>query len=122
MQYKINNTLMHLVHLVVILVSVFGFLFTNYLHLYLLLQFLILCSWLGYGFYDKRWGRCIITDIQWKIKDAYKVRPETESYIQYWLKYKFGINSKESKVEVYIISIYVITFVAGVGRFYEVLP
>lgn len=122
MRYKIYNTLMHLVHLVIILMSVFGFLFTDYLPIYLLLQFLILCSWLGYGFYDKRWGRCIITEIQWNIKDSYNLRPTTESYIQYWLKYKFKINSNESKVEVYIIAIYAITFITGIGRFYEVLP
>lgn len=113
---------MHLVHWIIIMASVLGFLFTEYLLLYLLLQFLILCSWLGYGFYDKRWGRCIITEIQWNIKDAYDLRPETESYIQYWLKFKFKINSNESKVEIYIIAIYAITFIAGIGRFYEVLP
>lgn len=113
---------MHLVHWIVIFFSVFGFLFAELLTYYLLLQFLILCSWLGYGFYDKRWGRCVITEIQWYIKDEYNLRPPTESYIQYWIKYKFGINSKESTVEKYTIAIYIITFIAGIGRFFEFIP
>jgi len=100
----------------------FGFIYTDYLVYYLIFQFLILCSWLGYGLYDKRWGRCIITEIQWNIKESFNLRPETESYIQYWLKYKFGISSNETTVEKYIIAIYSLTFIVGIVLYIKLLP
>jgi len=113
---------MHLLHWIIILASVLGFLCTDYLAYYLVLQFLILCSWLGYGFYDQRWGRCVITELQWNIKESYAIRPQTESYIQYWLTYKFGIRSNESTVEYCIMAIYAITFSIGIGRYMKLLP
>lgn len=112
---------MHLVHQVIILVSVFGFIFAEFLLYYLILQILILCSWLGYGFYDKRWGRCIVTEIQWNIKDFYGLRPQTESYIQYWVKYKFGVDANESKVDLYVTAVYSITFFCGIIRYFGLI-
>lgn len=102
--------------------SIFGFLLTDFLVYYLILQALILCSWLGYGFYDKRWGRCVITEIQWGIKDSYSLRPQTESYIQYWLKYKLEIDANESKVDKYVTAIYILTFFAGIVRYVGFVP
>ncbi len=113
---------MHLLHFVIILASVFGFLLTNLLGYYIIFQGLILCSWIGYGFYDKRWGRCIITEIQWNIKDYHGERPETESYIQYWLKYKLGVNANEKTVDKYITLIFAVTFIAGIVRFIGLVP
>jgi hypothetical protein len=121
MRYNLYNITMHIVHCIIILVSIFGFIYTDYLVYYLIFQFLILCSWLGYGLYDKRWGRCIITEIQWNIKESFNLRPETESYIQYWLKYKFGISSNETTVEKYIIAIYSLTFIIGIALYIKTL-
>ena len=122
MQYKLYNIFMHSMHLIIITASVYGFLLTDFLFYYLVLQVLILCSWLGYGLYDKRWGRCIITEIQWKIKELYNKRPLTESYIQYWIKHKFKINADESKVDKYVTSIYALTFFIGILRYVELIP
>lgn len=121
-QYKIYNTIMHSMHMLIILTSLLGFLLTDLLAWYIIFQASILCSWIGYGFYDKRWGRCIITEIQWNIKDTYGKRPETESYILYWVKYKFGINSEEKNVDIYITTIFAVTFLVGIGRFMDLIP
>ena len=121
MRYKLYNILMHSIHMVIITSSVFGFLFTYFLIYYLILQVLILCSWLGYGLYDKRWGRCVITEIQWKIKHLYDKRPQTESYIQYWIKHKFKIDTNESNVDKYVTVIYTITFLLGILRYFVLL-
>lgn len=122
MWYKTYNTKMHLMHMVIILTSLFGFLLTDLLGYYILFQTLILISWIGYGFFDKRWGRCIITEIQWNLKELYGQRPTTESYIQYWLKYKLGINSDEKTVDIYITAIFGMTFLIGIGRFTGLIP
>lgn len=55
-------------------------------------------------------GQCIITEIQWNIKDLYGHRPKTESYIQYWIKHKLGIDANESAVDKLTTAIYAITF------------
>lgn len=113
---------MHSVHMTIILTSILGFLLTDLLVYYIILQALILCSWIGYGFYDKRWGRCIITEMQWNMKDLYGTRPETESYIQYWVKYKLGLNPNEKTVDIYTTTIFALTFFAGIARFTGILP
>jgi hypothetical protein len=97
--------------------SMFGFLLSDYLIHYLFFQILIICSWLGYGFYDGRWGRCIITDIQWSIKESAGLRPATESYVQYWLKYKIGLNLGEKAADMWTMGIYGVTSVIGVLRY-----
>ena len=114
--------MMHLLHLVIILTSVFGFLMTDLLAYYIIFQTLILCSWIGYGFYDKRWGRCVITEIQWDMKETHDVRPETESYIHYWLKYKLGLDPNEKTVDKYVTIIFAVTFIAGIARITGLLP
>lgn len=122
MRYKIYNSIMHSMHMVIILISVLGFLLTDLLVYYIIFQTLILGSWIGYGLYDKRWGRCVITEMQWNIKDFYGSRPETESYILYWVKYKFGLSSNERTVDIYTTAIFAITFFAGIARYTGLVP
>ncbi len=112
---------MHVVHLIIISLSMFGFLFTDYLSLYLTLQFLVLCSWLGYGFYDNRWGCCIVTEVQWAIKEKKGLRPDTDSYIQYWIKNKLGINANESRVGLMTILVYGLTTLIGSLRYFDII-
>ena len=119
--YRFLNSFLHISHFAVISFSMFGFFFLDLLLPYLIFQFLILCTWLAYGFYDKRWGRCWITEVQWYLKELNGNRPKTESYIQYWLKYKFGLNTKEVIVDWCITIIYAITSIIGVLRFFEVV-
>ena len=120
--YNVYNIAMHLVHFIIILLSVCGFLFSDYLVYYLILQFLILCSWLAYGLYDNRWGHCVITEIQWSIKDSFGFRPQTESYIQYWVKYKWKLNTKESSVNNWTTAIFGTTSLIGILRYIELIP
>lgn len=101
--------------------SIFGFAFTSFLHYYLILQFLILCSWLGYGLYDSRWGRCVVTDIQWALKEKMAQRPNTESYIQYWVKNKMGIEKNEHTVDMWTTVIFGVTSLIGIFRYLGVI-
>lgn len=119
--YKLYNYMLHIVHLSIIGFSLTGFILTDYLLPYLILQFLMLCSWVGYGFYDNRWGRCIITEIQWSLKEANDNRPETESYIQYLLKYKLGFNTNEGVVDICVFAIYACTSIIGGLRFFQLI-
>jgi hypothetical protein len=118
MIYQISNITFHLFHQIVIVASVFGFLWTDQLALYLALQVMILGSWVGYGLYDNRWGRCVVTDIQWYFKGKYGVRPATESYVQYWIEYKWGFDKDEKIVDAWVTGIYAVTFLTGLIRYF----
>lgn len=120
--YNLYNILMHIVHIVIIGFSMFGFLFTDFLLFYLILQFLILCSWLGYGLLKNQWGRCIVTHIQWNIKNTKDIRPSTESYIQYWLYNKLGFKVKESVSDLWVFIIFGSTSALGILRYLYIVP
>jgi len=63
----------------------------------------------------------VVTEAQWNLKQAYHVRPDTESYVHYLLKYKFGIETKESTLGMYIFAIYAVTVVIGLVRYFRLL-
>ena len=114
--YNTINVVMHTIHFAVIGFYLLGFIVEAFLPFYLMLQLLILFSRLGYGFYDGRWGMCIITDIQWYYKERNGQRPATESFVDYWIKHKRHFEVKESTTEAWMVGIFALTSLIGVLR------
>lgn len=57
---------MHLLHLSIILFTIFGWLLPPARPWHLLLCLMILASWFGVGAW-KGWGYCLVTDMQWRL-------------------------------------------------------
>lgn len=111
--YITLNIFFHTMHMAIILYSMFGWLYFEFITIYMIFQFLILFSWIGYGLYDRRWGFCIMTDLHWFIKEKYKSRPTTESYIYYWSKFKFKLNTKKKIIDRFTFGVYFFTLIIG---------
>ncbi|WP_141733027.1 DUF2784 family protein [Oligoflexus tunisiensis] len=89
--------LLMLVHLLVIGINVFGWMWarTRRLHRWTLL--LTTLSWLGLGaFYG--WGYCFLTDLHWSVKRELGERVLPHSFIQYVLHNKLGFNFPDAWV------------------------
>jgi len=100
------NLLFHLLHIGVILFSMFAWLSPTLRPWHLLCQGGILVSWLGYGWWDGRWGNCAITDLHWLCKERFAGRPSSNSYVQYWLHDKWHLNVDRQTADRIAFSIY----------------
>lgn len=87
--YFLGNTWLHILHLVIILFVMTGWLFSVSRPFHLAFILLVLSCWFILG----RWfgyGYCPVTDWQWKLKAHFgKDRPDA-SYIRYVLQYVTG--------------------------------
>ncbi|MFC1885156.1 DUF2784 family protein [Thermodesulfobacteriota bacterium] len=92
------NVLLHILHIAIIVFSLFGWIFepTRKANLYLLL--LVLFSWFGLGLFFG-FGYCLVTDIQWKIMGRLGRKPESGSYIKYLADRITGLNLNEAIME-----------------------
>lgn len=79
---QVADRFLHLLHLGVELFCVTGWIFPATRLANLVLVVLIAISWFGLGkFYG--FGYCLITDIQWKIKERLGERPLYPSFVKY---------------------------------------
>ena len=77
---------LHILHLAVALFCVIGWAFTEARVANLVLMLLIALSWIGLGiFFGYGYGYCLITDIQWRVKQKLGKRPSTDSFVKYQL-------------------------------------
>jgi hypothetical protein len=79
---KLLNGLLHLAHVVVILFSVFGWLYPPARPAHLCLQGLILFSWFGLGI-RKGWTYCFLTDLHWRVKRLLHQPDLGDSYVKF---------------------------------------
>lgn len=75
---------LYLLHLAVMSFCVAGWIFPETRLANLVLIILIAISWFGLGAF-LGYGYCLITDIQWKIKERLGERPRTASFVKYQL-------------------------------------
>ena len=78
--YKCINALCHLLHLLLIVFVMIGWLFPSFRMAHLIVVFLTLGSWFILGHWYGT-GYCPITDWHWKIKDALGEGRSEGSYI-----------------------------------------
>jgi hypothetical protein len=89
---------LHLLHLGVALFCVTGWIFPATRLANLVLVILIALSWFGLGkFYG--FGYCLITDLQWKIKERLGERPVSPSFVKYQLDRIAGRNLDPKTVD-----------------------
>jgi len=95
MKYHIVNGFLHLIHLSIVFASVFLWIFPAFRIWHLILQGLILFSWLGIGSLRNDPGFCLITDWQrqWNKKYGYSF---PVSYMIY-LYQKLHLNAVNKK-------------------------
>lgn len=111
---SLGNILLHIIHVSIILFSMFGWILYQTRFLHLIVQFFILFSWFGLGI-KKGWGYCLITDLQWKLKRSQNVILHTDSYVVWLIDKLFSISVREETANTitmvtffstYMISIY----------------
>ena len=83
---ELLNALMHLLHILIIVFSLTGWLFDRARGIHLLLLLVTLAYWylIGPVLRKKGWfGHCLITDLQWELKKRLGHDVPTAGYIQY---------------------------------------
>ncbi|MEN8189676.1 MAG: DUF2784 family protein [Thermodesulfobacteriota bacterium] len=98
---ELLNIFLHGVHLVIVVFSIFGWLFeaTRGLHLLLLIGTLV--YWYGFGpiFRKKGWyGHCLVTDLQWGVKKWLGHNVPPWGYIKYLADLLAGHETDEELV------------------------
>lgn len=83
------DAVLMLVHLLVIAINVFGWIWPRTRPLQRWVLSLTSLSWLGLGAYFG-WGYCFLTDWHWQIKRSLGEGPLPASYIQYILRNILG--------------------------------
>jgi hypothetical protein len=95
---RVADRFLHLLHLTVALFCVTGWIFPATRPANLVLVILIALSWFGLGkFYG--FGYCLITDLQWKIKERLGERPLSPSFVKYQLDQITGRNLDPKSVD-----------------------
>jgi hypothetical protein len=115
--FHLTNVSLHVFHLAIIGGSVLLWIVPGLQIPHLVLQFLILISWLGIGAVKKDLGYCLITDLQrrWKLKHGFDF---PTSYMVYLWKY-FGVtNLNEKRINTITFSVFV---TATVGSLVQVV-
>jgi len=103
-KYHLVNFFFHFIHLFVVLLTVFGWMFSISRDLYLWTQVFVLLSWTGFGFFYKNYGVCILTEWHRKWKSRYGFSfPKT--YIQYLFQ-RLKIVFPEKYIAIFIFSYY----------------
>jgi hypothetical protein len=96
--YPPLNLALHGVHLVVVGVNLFGWLFAATLRANVVVLGLTLLSWFGLG-----WrfgvGYCLVTDLHWRLKRWVGERPHTDSWVKYALDAVSGRDLDAAAVE-----------------------
>ncbi len=116
-KYHVFNFIFHFIHLFVVFLTVFGWLFATTRDLYLWTQVFVLLSWFGVGFFLKNYGVCILTEWhrKWKKRFGYNF-PKT--YIQYLFQ-RLKIRLDEKYIGPVIFGYYFTTlFVSIILRFF----
>jgi len=92
--------ILRLVHIFIVVFCVIGWLHPDTRIYNLILVILIALSWFGLGIYQGL-GYCIVTDIQWKVKQKLGQKPATKSFIKYELDNLTGRNVSEAHTNLF---------------------
>ncbi|MDH5516876.1 MAG: DUF2784 family protein [Gammaproteobacteria bacterium] len=110
------NFVFHLLHIIIILSSLFLYWFDDFVGLHLILQVIILSSWLIIGPIMKKPGVCVLTELQKKMGlggDA----GFSESYIVYLVK-KLGYKGHDNKkIDLITFSVFALSSIVSIYRY-----
>ncbi len=94
------NLLLHIVHLALILFIAVGWLFCATRIWHLALAATVLASWYGLGLLlGKPGGYCVITDLQWRLRERRGKPPPGGGYMKYLTDRITGLNSNAERVD-----------------------
>ena len=110
------NAIFHFLHITIILSSLFLYWFDAFVGLHLILQGIILTSWLIIGPMIKKPGVCLLTELQKKLGLGGNA-DFTDSYVVYLSK-KLGYKGNDvKKIDLITFSVFAICTVISVFRY-----
>lgn len=114
--YYLVNFVFHFIHLFIVLLTVFGWLFHLTRDFYLLTQIFVLISWGLLGYFYKDYGICILTEWHrsWKMRYGHNF-PKT--YLQYLFQ-KLKVNIPEKYLGLVIFGYYFTTLIIGLVLYF----
>jgi len=106
----ILNVLFHSLHILMIIVNLFGWIWHGTRTFHLVIFGSTVISWIGLGFFYG-WGYCFITDWHWYIKDRLGETNLPRSYITYFINNMMKLNINEMSIEQFTIYIFIILLI-----------
>lgn len=110
------NLALHGLHQALIVFSIMGWMFCETRMLNLTILLLTLFSWYGLGPLLNKgdaYGYCLITDIQWKIRNKLQLPPLEGGYIKYLADRLLGGDFDEIKIDQWTAIIFFISLIAS---------
>lgn len=80
---QLSNLFLHTAHMLIVGFSAVAWMFDTTRVYHLALQIGIAFSWFVIGYFKKRLGFCLVTDIHWKVLEKLNKKPATSSYIKF---------------------------------------
>ncbi len=113
---QIANLAFHGLHQALIVFSLIGWMFCETRLLNLVVLLLTLFSWYGLGPLLKKgdaYGYCIVTDIQWKIREKLHMKPLEGGYIKYLADQLIGRKFDENLVDQWTAGIFLLCLISS---------
>jgi len=112
------NFVLHGIHQILIVFSLLGWIFCETRVLNLIVLMLILFSWYGLGPIlkkDKAWGYCLITDIQWQVRNKLGLNSRSGGYVKYLADNLIGGDFDETRIDKWAVAIILTCALASVS-------
>ncbi len=109
MFYHLADCFFLILHAVLILFNLFGWMHKAWLKANLLTLSLTAASWVFLGFFFG-WGYCPLTDWHWQVLDALGKAPQTASYIAYLFQRIIGIPLSDQLADILTLTVFLIAF------------
>ncbi len=110
---SILDILYHFLHLSIIVINVFGWVFKNTRKLNLAMLLLTFFSWFGLSFWFGV-GYCPITDWHWQLKDRMGETNIPTSYIKYMVDKFFNIDSPTHLIDGITLGVFVLALTLSI--------
>jgi len=111
------NLVLHGIHQILIVFSLVGWIFCETRMLNLIVLMLILLSWYGLGPILRKgnaWGYCVITDIQWQVREKLGLDSRSGGYVKYLADNLLGGNFNETRSDKWAVAIILTCTLASV--------
>lgn len=102
------NLVLHAIHQILIVFSLVGWIFCETRMLNLIALMLILFSWYGLGPILSKgnpWGYCVITDIQWQVRNKLGLDSRSGGYVKYLADNLLGSDFDETRADKWAVAI-----------------
>ena len=106
------DLLFHFLHLMVIVINLFFWIFKRTRKVHLIVFSLTSFSWLVLGM-SYGWGYCFLTDWHWQIKRTLGEVNIPSWYITYWFNSIFDLGFNERVIDQFVLGAFVIIFVCS---------